>query len=74
MDRALSVQLSFPRTRESRLDLRELAWIPAFAGMTVPSELFVLPGAQIFSKGGPGAAKPQPNTGISRAKLAKTAK
>jgi hypothetical protein len=28
------LQSSFPRTRESRFVLAELAWIPAFMGMT----------------------------------------
>ena len=30
------LQSSFPRTRESRFVLAQLAWIPAFAGMTEP--------------------------------------
>ena len=58
LDTVLSVQSSFPRTRESRFDLRELAWIPAGvypergrrAGMTVPSGPFVLLGAQNFQR------------------------
>jgi hypothetical protein len=30
------LQSSFPRRRESRFVLAQLAWIPAFAGMTEP--------------------------------------
>jgi len=32
---------SFPRTRESRFGLAQLAWIPAFASMTEPVDPFV---------------------------------
>jgi hypothetical protein len=43
---------SFSRTRESRFVCAELAWIPAFAGMTEPRRLFVvhiIP-SHVFSK------------------------
>jgi hypothetical protein len=72
-----SFRTRLPLMRHSRaggnpgLSCTELAWIPAFAGMTEPSRFvaqIIL--AQVFSKD-PSAAKPQLNFGISRAKGAK---
>ena len=67
---------SFPRTRESRFDLRPISLDTRFRGYDgtqVTSSLW-RPSPYMYFLRRPRAAQPQPNFGISRAKHAKGAK